>query len=210
MLRFIHGGQLRAHAKLRSSMFRDRAAQFRDRRGWPVTVDHRGEERDEYDHDNTLYVIWENTDGSHGGSMRLLPTLRRTMINDHFLHLLEQTPVRSPTIWECTRFCLGGARSPRVAAALMLGGGEIMHRLGVEQFIGVFDAPMQRIYHRIGCAPDIIGSAGQGRALTSVGLWHFSEAALRRVRSNAGISRPILRLWFERGFGPDEAEKRIA
>lgn len=210
MLRFIYGDQLKAHRKLRTSMFRDRTLQFRDRRGWPVKVNHRGEERDEYDHDRTFYVIWETADGGHGGSMRLLPTVGRTMVNDHFSDLIDGPPLHRETLWECTRFCLGGAASPRVAAALMLGGSEVMQRFGVTQFVGVFDAPMRRIYQRIGCAPDILGSAGQGREMTSVGLWSFDETALRRVRRNAGVSRALLKLWFERSFAPKAQEKQSA
>lgn len=210
MLRFIYGKQLLAHEKLRASMFQDRAEQFRKRRGWPVTVDENGEERDEYDHDETLYVIWEGADGLHGGSMRLLPTLGQTMVNDHFLHLTDQKPVRDPAIWECTRFCLGRNGSPRVAAALMLGGGEVMQRFGVEHFVGVFDAPMKRIYQKIGCAPDVLGSSGGGREETSVGLWRFTEPALLRVSKSAAVSRPLLRLWFDRSLGHEELLPRSA
>ena len=32
---------------------------------------------------NPLYVIWEIPDGSHGGSMRFLPTSGRTMVHEH-------------------------------------------------------------------------------------------------------------------------------
>jgi acyl homoserine lactone synthase len=48
MIRYILGGALGAHGALAESMFRDRAAQFRDRLKWDVTVDARGWERDEY------------------------------------------------------------------------------------------------------------------------------------------------------------------
>jgi len=74
MLHYIYSDDLLYYPKLASSMFRDRADQFRTRLAWPVDVDGAGEERDQYDALNPLYVIWENPDGSHGGSMRFLPT----------------------------------------------------------------------------------------------------------------------------------------
>lgn len=63
----------------------------------------------------------------------------------------------SPLIWECTRFCLKRKAESRVAAALMLGGGEIMSGFGVAHFAGVFDARMVRIYRLIGSSPEILG-----------------------------------------------------
>ena len=51
-------------------MFLDRAIQFRDGRAGRVAVNDAGEERDEYDALNPLYVVWERADGTMGGSMR--------------------------------------------------------------------------------------------------------------------------------------------
>ena len=200
MLRYLYGSELVRHPRLATSMFRDRADQFRTRLGWDVTVDATGAERDEYDRLNPLYVIWETAQGTHGGSMRFLPTSERTMVNDHFGHLIEG-PIKSPLIWECTRFCLSRGAAPHVAAALMLGGGEIMRNFGVKHFVGVFDARMVRIYRMIGASPEVLGSQGEGRERISVGLWAFSEAAQQRVAQRAGLSPQQSRFWFDQSFG---------
>ena len=89
----------------------------------------------------------------------------------------------------------------------MLGGGEIMQQFGIEHFVGVFDAPMRRIYSKIGSSPEVLGTSGLGRMKTSVGLWAFTPEAQRRVARSAGISPALIRLWFERSFG---REARIA
>ena len=34
---------------------------------------------------NPLYIVWENAEGRHGGSVRIMPTVGRTMTNEHFL-----------------------------------------------------------------------------------------------------------------------------
>ena len=201
MLRYIYGYHLKAHERLAAEMFRDRADQFKVRLNWEVSVDAQGFERDEYDDLNPLYVIWENADGTHGGSMRFLPTVGRVMVNDHFPHLLGGDSISSPTIWECTRFCLSRGANPKVAAALMLAGGEIMEGFGVEHFVGVFDARMVRIYRRIGSSPEVLGQEGEGRTQISVGLWHFAPEAKALVAQKAGLSPEISRLWFDRAFG---------
>lgn len=201
MLRYLYGDQLKQHPKLAHSMFLDRADQFHRRQGWDVTVDENGEERDAYDLQNPLYVLWEGSDGRHLGSLRLLPTTGPCMINDHFLHLTGGGPIVSPVIWECTRFCLARGASPRVAGALMLAGGEVMQGFGLDHLAGVFDARMVRIYRSIGASPDIVGSTGTGRDLVAVGLWAFTPAAQASVARRAGLSLDVSHLWFDRAFG---------
>lgn len=207
MLRYIYADQLSRHKKLAQSMFRDRADQFKTRLGWEVSVDEQGFERDEYDAMNPLYVIWELPDGTHGGSMRFLPTTERTMVNDHFTHLMGGGTVTSPMIWECTRFCLNREAPSRVAAALMLGGGEIMSGFGVKHFVGVFDARMVRIYRMIGSSPEVLGSEGKGRDAISIGLWEFAPEAQAKVALRAGVSPELSRLWFDRAFGREVARQ---
>ncbi len=200
MLRYLYGSELSRHPRLAREMFRDRADQFRTRLGWDVNVDAAGEERDEYDALDPLYVIWEQPDGSHGGSMRFLPTTGRVMVNDHFSDMLTG-PITSPLIWECTRFCLSRSAGGEVAAALMLGGGEIMQGFGIEHFVGVFDARMVRIYRMIGSSPEVLGSSGEGREKISVGLWEFDETAQAQVAARAGVTPAQSRFWFDQAFG---------
>lgn len=201
MLRYIYGHDLHTFTRLSNSMFRDRADQFGKRLGWSVDVDAHGFERDSYDALNPLYVIWQRPDGLHGGSMRFLPTTGPVMINDVFGHLTGEAPICSPLIWECTRFCLAPGSGSSVAAALMLGGGQIMTGFGVRHFAGVFDARMVRIYRAIGSSPEVLGSEGEGRDKLSVGLWSFSEQAKVDVAKRAGISPALSQLWFDRAFG---------
>ncbi|MEM7075464.1 MAG: acyl-homoserine-lactone synthase [Pseudomonadota bacterium] len=201
MLRYVYGTDLKQTPRLADSMFRDRARQFRDRLGWDVNVDGNGHERDEYDDLDPLYVIWEGSDGLHRGSMRFLPTTGRTMINEHFTDLLGGGTLVSPLIWECTRFCLAHGAESRIAAALMLGGGELMRHFGVAHFAGVFDARMIRIYRMIGSSPEILGSAGDGKSRISVGLWEFTPEARKHVSHRAGVSPELSETWFYRSFG---------
>ena len=212
MLRYFYGNELNAHCELAESMFRDRATQFRDRLGWDVQVDADGFERDEYDALNPLYVIWQQPDGRHGGSMRFLPTTGRTMVNEHFGDLLGGRAICSPQIWECTRFCLGPNADGRVAGALMLAGGELMRGFDVEQFVGVFDARMVRIYRMIGSSPEVLGSAGEGREKISVGLWSYDPLDRAKVLERAGLSSALSEHWYARAFGekPDKVLPRAA
>lgn len=201
MLRYLYADQLSHHPDLARAMFCDRADQFKTRLGWEVTVNAAGEERDAYDGLNPLYVIWETSEGRHGGSMRFLPTTGPVMVNDHFGHLTGSAPIASPVIWECTRFCLARDADRLVAASLMMGGGEIMRGFGIRHFVGVFDARMVRIYRAIGASPEVLGSEGTGRDRISVGLWGFDATAQARVAARAGLSPAVSKMWFEQAFG---------
>ncbi|MCO6383220.1 acyl-homoserine-lactone synthase [Oceanicola sp. 502str15] len=202
MLRYIYGEELSTFPKLRETMFRDRARQFSERLGWEVSVDAAGEEHDQYDAQNPLYVIWQRADGSHGGSMRFLPTTAPCMLNDHFTHLTDGVTITHPLIWECTRFCLAPEADGRVAGALMLGAAELGCGFRLTDVAGVFDARMVRIYGRLGWQPTVLGTAGQGREAISVGLWEVSDSARCRVARKAGLSPALSRHWFDRAFGP--------
>ena len=204
MLRYIYAEELNQFPKLRDTMFADRAAQFADRLHWDVKVDDNGHERDEYDDLNPLYVIWQCADGSHGGSMRFLPTTGQTMVNDHFSHLTDGVAIQSPLIWECTRFVLAEGAESRIAAALMLGGLEIGLGFYLSDSVGVFDARMVRIYRRLGWEPTVLGTSGSGRDAISVGLWAHDAKKRPNLLRRAGVSSELSTLWFDRAFGASQ------
>ena len=205
MIRFIYADQINAFPKLRNTMFRDRAEQFSVRLNWDVTVDEQGFERDEYDAENPIYIIYELPDGTHGVSMRFLPTTGKTMVNDHFLHLTDGAAIQSPLIWECTRFCLSPKADTQVCGALMLAGAEFGLRSGVTHSVGVFDARMLPIYRRLGWRPEILGQAGEGRHAVAVGLWHIDATLPEKLAKRAGIPRGRSLAWCENAFGPSLA-----
>lgn len=204
MLRYIYANDLNQFPLLRDTMFRDRADQFKTRLGWEVSVNKAGEERDEYDDINPLYVIWQRPDGTHGGSMRFLPTTGQTMVNDHFNHLSDGVRINSPLIWECTRFCLAPGADRTISAALVLGAGEVMEKFDLSHFVGVFDPRMERIYRMIGLNPDIIGEDGTGRDRIAVGLWEMDKAAWPRTLEKVGVNRKTSLAWINRSFDNNE------
>jgi acyl homoserine lactone synthase len=210
MIRYIYADELGKHPLLQDTMFRHRAVQFKERLNWDVRVDERGWEQDEYDALNPLYLVWEDADGRHAGSMRAMPTVGRTMINEHFLHLTGGVRITSPLIWECTRFCLAPGASPVVAAGLLLACFEAGLRFGLEQAVGVFDGRMPRVYDWIGYAPDVIGTSGSGREAISVGIWTLSAAARDGVCGRSGISRDEIADWFDASFDRRLPDRRAA
>jgi acyl homoserine lactone synthase len=180
VIRILYGDQSAANPILFNSMFSDRAVQFSRRLNWPVNADENGYERDEYDAQNPLYVIWQLEDGSHGDSMRFLPTTGPVMVNDHFRHLTNGVTIASPLIWECTRFCIAPhAKAGLTSARPLLAAAELGTRFHLDHVVGVFDAGMIRVYSALGWRPEVLGTDGQRRDAISVGLWDFKVAPWR-------------------------------
>lgn len=203
MLRYIYEEELNDYPKLRDTMFRDRAIQFKDRLNWDVSVDENGFEHDEYDTLNPLYVIWIMPNGSHGGSMRVLPTTGCVMVNDHFSDVIGYE-IQSEYIWETTRFCLSpelSEESVRVSAALMLAGCQIGISQGLERMIAVFDPRMVRVYRRLGWPPQILGTVGTGRDKICAGVWTFDQGTLEHMAQQAGIPVVLSQMWYVRSMG---------
>ena len=151
-------------------MFRLRARIFRDRLNWDVEVTD-GKERDRYDDEQPVYIIHtDNGAREVKGSLRLLPTTGPTLLADIFSDTLpDAVNLTAPSIWECTRFCLddnlfeSGREDEMLfaSAALIEAVGDVALRAGIEAIIGNFDEPMLRLYRRIGCEVEVLGSTSR-------------------------------------------------
>jgi acyl homoserine lactone synthase len=210
MIRYIYADQIQQYPVLAESMFKDRAAQFKHRLDWQVSLDEKGWEVDEYDSLNPLYVIAEDSLGRHAGSIRIMPTTGRIMTNEHFLHLTGGVRITSPFIWECTRFCLSPGASAGVAASLLAAGLELGLRFGLEQAVGVVYSKTLPLYRRIGWAPDVIGAGGDSREQISVGLWEISEDRRAEVSRRTGIPLALLASWFDASFNTGQPAAAVA
>ena len=93
------------YVHLLEQMFRLRAKIFHDRFGWDVVVKD-GKERDKYDDESLVYIIYTD-EHRHKlkGSLRLLPTTGPTLSADFFFDTdPDAAYLISPTLWECTRW----------------------------------------------------------------------------------------------------------
>lgn len=208
MLRYIYGEDLPRHPVLERTMFFDRAEQFSKRLGWQVSVNEDGFERDQYDELNPLYAIWQLPDGTHGGSMRFLPTHGRTMVNEHFSHLNRNQLIRDSRIWECTRLVVSARAGRKTAASLILAAGEVLNLFNLRSFCGVFDARMERIYRLYNVSPKVLATAGIGKSRISLGLWGVKPDAWDSILKSLGITRETSVKWLHASL-PAQAQVKL-
>ena len=188
MLLYLSGAAMRHFPDLVAEMFIDRTGCF-------------GMGRDVYDGLNPIYVIWQRPDGGHGGSMRFLPTLGRTMLDDQFRRLGSGRRIAHAKVWELSRFCLSSAAGPDTGACLMLGAVALGVGFGLSRAVGVGDAGLMRLFGQTGWVPSILGTDGVCPGDINLGLWEFSDDARRRLARRANIALPLSRLWFDQAFG---------
>ena len=198
MILVVERHNAREHADLLNDMFRLRARVFRDRLKWNVEVVD-GMERDRYDDEDPVYII--STDDHRKkviGSLRLLPTTGPTLVADFFADTLpEAAQLTSPTIWECTRFCvdeeyLGRDQVTFASGVLFAALGEVALDAGIQSILGNFDARMLRLYRRVGCAVEVLGSTDRYGPTVFLGSFPVSEPILHRIMARLRIARPPL------------------
>jgi acyl homoserine lactone synthase len=181
-------------------MFRLRARAFRNGLGWDVQVAD-GKGRDKYDDEAPVYVIYSDDEAREvKGCLRLLPTTGPTVFADFFSDTLpEAAHLSAPSIWECTRFCLDDRILSRgnqavyfASAVLILALGDVAIKAGIESILGDFDSTMLRLYRRIGCEVDVLGSTQRHGQPVYLGLFPISEAMLRRVKGKLTNAQSLM------------------
>lgn len=211
MFTLVYGDDLFDFPTLANQMFQDRRTQFHDIYNWDLRIDGRGREIDEYDLMNPLYVILRDADGNHLGSSRVMPTTGPTMISDHFADLTDGVEIRSPTVWESTRFFIAdrGRDSVRNAAALMWAGARLALRSGVEFYVGVTAARMTRVFAACGWPVEVIGERVDERDGHIVAcLWEVTEERCAEMRRRGRIdeTRYDLRVYRPAGSVTDQPD----
>lgn len=173
-------------------MHRARAIVFKERLNWHVQV-HQELELDNYDrYEHPIYVVALNQMQRPVASLRLLPTVGPTMLTREFADVFDEPlDVKSPCIWECTRFCIHPARRSTgrdVASELLFGLYEFCRWCGIEHVLGVCDRRMLRIYSRIGWSPESLATAKFGQSDVILGAWDVTPEATIKLRTRMASS----------------------
>lgn len=183
---------------LLDQMFRLRARVFGGRLGWQVQISE-GREIDAFDALDPAYVIGLDETGHVVSCVRALQTSGPHMLSDVFSAILGgDEPLRSPVVWESTRFCVDterlGAADTRMSASsatceLMIGSLEYAQSHGITDIVTVIDPIMNRVLKRSACAPyDYLGETVQmGKVPAMAALLDCTDARISALRNFIGV-----------------------
>ena len=128
---------------------------------WELQIAQPGIESDQFDREDTLYVVARDDEGRVIGSARLLPTTRPYLLGDVFPELMAGTePPNDPRVWELSRFAavdftnpVGNAMgqfSAYVASSLLAASLEAARAQGADRVITVSPLGIERLLRRAG------------------------------------------------------------
>lgn len=129
---------------------------FIERLGWdlPCAADC---EQDQFDRDDTVYLVAQDDTDEVIGCGRLLPSTGSYLLQEVFPQLLNGVEApHSPTVWELSRFAAGGIRSAaaarrsHLAERLLLRALQHCKREGVHQLLAVTTVAVERLMLRAG------------------------------------------------------------
>lgn len=175
----VHGeGRLPGDLDTALAHYRHRI--FVEQLGWRLPCADDQYERDQYDRDDTVYVVAHDESGAICGCARLLPTSRPYLLQELFPALLADgmTPPRTARVWELSRFAAStsdaafGEEAGAWAVGPMLASVvECAVKLGARQLIGVTFLSMERLFRRIGVHAHRAGPAQRIDGRMVVACW---------------------------------------
>lgn len=193
MIRYVYGYERQEMPQLFEEMFRQRKKLFVDEKKWDIKTVNGEFEIDEYDRDDAVYVCSLQDNGALAGSVRLLSTLTDHMASGAFKSMFPELMIRSPTIWEATRFAVSDVSRlqpngvSHAACEVMLGTCLFGLEHGVSQLTAIYEAPNARIYRKCGVKHYILGrhrSPEHGAVHFALGeISRELEASIRRATS---------------------------
>ncbi|WP_349359913.1 acyl-homoserine-lactone synthase [Stappia sp.] len=193
----IHHDNRHLYTKQIEEHFRIRHDIYVGERGWTDIARPDGREVDQFDTEDSLYLLALDGERVIGGS-RLTPTTCPHLLADVFPHLAPRGIPRGPDILEWTRvFVIPEFREEsgyaRIGSEVMCAILEFCLEEGISRLTGVVDAWWLPRFSDCGWAPEPLGLPREidGSPAIAVALTP-SEEALRATRELRGVDYPCL------------------
>lgn len=195
MLKQYTGLDREKYPDLFAAMFRQRKIVLHDQKGWKVDVVDGEFEMDQYDRDDTAYLMAFGDKGELLGSMRMISTSMPHMLTGPFRSMFPNVSFSTPTVWEGTRFVVHNDPHvqsngvSRAACELMLGMTVFALDNGIKFGLGVYDASMARVYNRCGFQnKEISRHRTLHHGTVCVSLWEVSEELEASIIKATGLN----------------------
>lgn len=190
MINVISGTLCERHfvQRFADPMYRLRYKVFHERLGWQVSVND-GKEFDEFDDEDSVYLLTTNPHEVVTGGWRLRPTTRPYMLRNVFPELLHGAKApRDRSIWEISRFAIesrGGHAPPYgiggAARALVLETVQFAVRTGITQWVMVVSVALERLLRSFGLKLYRFGPPMRIGHVMSVAVWLDVDLHTRSV-----------------------------
>lgn len=155
---------------------------FVEELGWNLPCEN-GLERDDFDRDDTIHIVAQDSKGRVCGCARLLPTTKAYLLAEVFPELMNGMPLpRSREVWELSRFSTRSAGSDEV----------LTKEMQRERFCILFRALTQEALKQGAERLITFTAMGVERILRNIGI-HAHRVGPSRLIDG----KPVLALWLE-------------
>ncbi len=206
MLSIIHGYERSTRQELFKAMFRQRKAIFIDQKKWDLKAVDSEFEIDEFDRDDAVYLCSLRPDGALAASVRFLNTMTEHVAGSVSPQIFSGLIIRSPTIWETTRFALPQNDLPlqpngipHATCEIIVGMCLFGLQYGVTQMTAIYEAKLARVFRKCGLVYHVVGrNSSAEHGVVHYGLCDISRGLEASVRSATQLAPYLL----ESGGGP--------
>lgn len=124
-MRILTGYSNELSPGIQTKLFKYRYDVFVNRLGWELDTP-MDMEKDQFDHEDTLYVVAKDDEQNIQGCARLLPTTEPYLLEEVFPELLNGMPApKSNEIWEVSRFTNASTTDKQTSGISVGNGGQI-------------------------------------------------------------------------------------
>lgn len=187
------------YAEELDELFQLRHRYFVDTKHWTDLHKVDGRERDQFDNDDTIYLLLMH-EGRVVGTHRLLPTTKPHLFTEVFPHLCNVRGIRrGPDIYEAGRTCLDESFLTRddlrrLRRLIMLGLFESCARAGISQFVTLCPVTVVHQYLKMGLDVEVLGVPEIIDGVMCVAAsFPTSEHDLQMVRAALRIHHVVVR-----------------
>lgn len=193
MVQVIAGATNPDCGPLLEGMFRHRYQIFVCEKGWNLKCEN-GLEIDQYDTADTIYLVEFVSGSKIGASMRLNPTDRPCMLEDHFADMCERAMPRGKDVWELTRGAVSSdLRKSGIYGRVICAMVEAALLWGIQKGIGVFSVDYLMKQMRFGLDAKPLGQPrvidGEPNVAAEI---LFDRETLERLRASFRITTPAI------------------
>ncbi|MBI5163224.1 MAG: GNAT family N-acetyltransferase [Magnetospirillum sp.] len=184
------------HDALRS-FFALRYTVFVERLGWDLDC-LPGDERDQFDNEDAIYLLRRNERGEVVAGARMLRTDRPALLTDVFSFLVDGDLPRSADVWEVTRLVVDHRKDRlegcgNVVGELLTGLLEFGADVEASHLVSVSDVRIERILRRSGWTQERLGGVFRiGTGDVAAEIQEVSAAVLGECRRRSATPDPVL------------------
>lgn len=178
-------------------MHRLRHRVFVDELKWTALASPDGLEVDDFDDEDAAVYLIACEEGRVHGSLRLLPTWRRSMLKERWPHFVTEGECPAgPSIWEWTRWCPGSLTDRRhlirSRSALIIAALEFARSRGIDTYITFCEVKFVGQLEELGWQPQPLGMALPFDEGTAMGVqWAIGPQLLPETRRLLRVFEPI-------------------